>query len=170
MDAEDADPPPARLTRRRALRLIGGAALALAPVLRAGEAAAARQWCRVDPVFRIGGQTAHVRVAASVKNMRAARALATGPTRVALAVPAGVAAEHVADDAGFGHGYEVEVEEAADLDGTGGVLPVRVAVTVPMAEDGVPVRAEFVPAGSAGRLRPGGGEGVSNAEVAFVAA
>ena len=169
---------------------LAGAVLAATPALAhppggpRPPGAAGVHWCRVDPVFQIGGETAHLYVAANVDTMRQARALASGPTTVALAVPAGVAARHLAGDDGFGFGYEVDVVHAADLDGTGEVLPVRVKVTVPMAQDGVPVpvpvRAEFVPRGRGadrgeggaadGRLRPGSGEGTANAEIAFLAA
>ena len=167
----DAERNPAGLTRRQAARLLGGAALALAPGLALPRGAGAfRRWCRVDPVFRIGGQTAHVYVSAKVNNMHAARALATGKTKLVLTVPVGVKVRHVASDDGFGYGYEVAVEEAADLDGTGQVLPVRVAVTVPMATSNVEVRVEFVPRRAKGRLRPGSGEGTANAEIAFLAA
>ena len=162
--------PPARLTRRRVLRSLAGAAVAVLPALAPRRAGAFRRWCRVDPVFQIGGQTAHVWVSAKVNNMHAARALATGKTKLVLAVPAGVKARHLASDDGFGYGYEVAVEEAADLDGTGRVLPVRVAVTVPMATSNVEVRVEFVPRRAKGRLRPGSGEGTANAEIAFLAA
>ena len=161
--------PPSRLTRRYVLRSLAAASVALVPALRQGEAGAFRRWCRVDPVFQIGGQTAHVWVSAKVNNMHAARALATGKTKLVLAVPAGVKARHLASDDGFGYGYEVAVEEAADLDGTGRVLPVRVAVTVPMATSNVEVRVEFVPRRAKGRLRPGSGEGTANAEIAFLA-
>ena len=167
----DAERNPAGLTRRQAARLLGGAALALAPGLAFPPGAGAfRRWCRVDPVFRIGGQTAQVWVSAYVKDMRQARALATGKTKLVLAVPAGVEVRHLASDDGFGYGYKIVVEEAADLDRKGGVLPVRVAVTVPMANDRVPIRAEFVPRRAKGRLRAGSGEGTANAEIAFVAA
>ena len=166
----DAERNPAGLTRRQAARLLGGAALALAPGLaRPRDAGAFRRWCRVDPVFRIGGQTAHVWVAAYVRDMRQARALASGETKLVLTVPKGIKARYVASDDGFGYGYEVDVEEAADLEGTGQVLPVRLAVTVPMAKDGVPIRVEFVPRRAKGRLRPGSDEGTANAEIAFLA-
>ncbi len=182
-----------RPTRRRLLRLLAGAAAALVPALGPGEAGAFRRWCRVDPVFRIAGQTAHVFVAARVRSMRQARELATGPTALRLAVPAGVEARLLACDDGFGWGYDVVVEEAADLGGAGPVIPVRVSVTVPMAAGDIRVRAAFVPAGAAAGagpapasdgegagggagaapadpLRAGGGEGTANAEIAFVAA
>ena len=124
------DPPAPRFTRRRALRLVGSAALALAlPALRGPRGADARLgWCRADPVVKIDGQTAHVYVSARVRNMREARALATGPTRVVVAVPPDVEAEYVAGNAGFGFGYEVVVEPSTDLAATATTLPVRVTV------------------------------------------
>ena len=135
--------PPALLTRRRVLRSLAGASVALLPALRPRRAAAGRMWCRVDPVLRVDGQTCHVRVAARVANRREARALATGPIRVAVAVPPGAAAEHVASDAGYGHGYEVSCAEAAGLPAGA----VEVAVWVPMRDGTVPVRVWFAARG-----------------------
>ena len=140
------DRPALHLPRRRLLRLLTAAPLALATMGRPGGVGAARQWCRVDPVLRIDGQTCHVRVAAGVANRREARALATGPIRVAVTVATGTVAEHVASDAGFGFGYEVTCAEAAGLPAGA----VEVAVYVPMRGGGgkaVPVRVWFAARG-----------------------
>jgi hypothetical protein len=162
--------PVPRPTRRDALRLLlAGAALALVPAARPRGASAARQWCRVDPVVRIGGHTAHVYVSAYVRNMRQARELATGPTRIVVRVPAGVPCRLVACDDGFGFGYNVTFEAAGEAGAAGpppGPIPVRVRALVPMADGAVPVRARFVPV-RPGLLKRGGGEGTANGWVAF---
>lgn len=55
---------PARLSRRDALRLIGGSTLALAgtTLLLPGRASAGRVWCRADPTFRVDGIVGNVYV------------------------------------------------------------------------------------------------------------
>ena len=134
------------LARRRVLHVLGAASLSLASALRTRPTSAARQWCRVDPVLRVDGQTCHVAVAARVRNRREARALSTGPIRVAVAVPTGAVVEHVASDAGYGHGYEVTCEERAGLPAGA----VEVTVYVPMGDGGggaVPVRVWFAARG-----------------------
>ncbi len=152
-----------RLVRRRLLRLLV-AAPALLPALPRREAAAGRGWCRVDPVVRIDGQTAHAYVAARVDTPSEARALAAGPIRLRLRVPPGIAADHLASDRGFGDGYEVEIEAAAELAATEEAVPVEVLAYAPMA-GAVPIRVEFRPLGL-GRLGPGEAEGTANAWVA----
>jgi hypothetical protein len=140
------DRPDPLLPRRALPRLVATASFSLAAALGPRAAPAGRGWCRVDPVLRIDGQTCHVAVAAGVANRREARALSTGPIRVAVAVPAGAAAEHVASDAGFGFGYEVTCAERAGLPAGA----VEVAVYVPMGGDGgkaVPVRVWFAARG-----------------------
>ena len=161
------------MDRRRLLRLLA-AAPAAAPALARREAAALRGWCRIDPVVLVDGQVAHVRVAAQVGTRAEARRLATGPIELRLAAPPGVDVRYLADDDGFGHGYLPTVAVADQLVATEAEVPVEVAVRVPMldgADGPVPVRVAFRPAGAnqlgRRRLRPGGGEGVANAWVAF---
>jgi hypothetical protein len=158
-------PAPHR-TRRGLLRLAAGACLALVPALRPGGVAALRQWCRSDPVVKIAGETAHVYVSAFVRSPKHARELATGPTEIVITLPANVPGRHVASDHGFGHGYAVSFEETDVQTGPRGVIPVRVAVRVPMRRGDVRIRARFVPTRRR-RLAPGGGEGTANSLIVF---
>jgi hypothetical protein len=159
--------PAATLTRRRLIRLATGASLALVPAaFRPRGADAARQWCRTDPVVKIGGHTAHVYVSAFVRSPKHARALATGPTEIVITLPANVPGRHVASDHGFGHGYTVTFEESELQTGPRDIIPVRVEVRVPMKNGDVPIRAWFVPTRPR-RLEPGGSQGTANAWFAF---
>ncbi len=151
-----------RLPRRRVLLLLAGAPAALPPALGPRRAGAARGWCRVDPVVRVDGRTARLRVAADVPTRREARALSTGPIQLVLRVPAGAEAEHVASDDGFGLGYAVSVEE----DGGLAAGAVEVAVWVPMRDGAVPVRAGFVARGP-GPHGAAEAEGTANAWLTF---
>ena len=65
--------PAQVFSRRRVIRLAGGAAFAAFPTLRlAGNASAARGWCRADPVLRIAGQTVHVYISSPDAMLRSA--------------------------------------------------------------------------------------------------
>jgi hypothetical protein len=133
---------------------------ALAPPLAPDDALAFRRWCRADPVFRIDGQIAHVRVAARVSR-RHARRLSTGPIFIRLQVPQGVKAEFKAMDDGFGHKYDVDVTESDAAAATADHVPVEVQVNVPMKDGQIRVRAWFEPVGR-GSLAPAEDEGTAN--------
>ncbi len=138
------------VSRRRSFGLLTGAALSLSSLLYPGRVDAIRGWCRRDPEFQIAGQTAHVWLAVRVANQAAARALSTGePIALVLTVPQDISARYLAGDNGFGAGYEVSIEESGQLEVVGDVVPVQVAVYVPMTDPTVPVRIWFTPAGSA---------------------
>ena len=164
----DASPQTGPTTRRRLLQLATGAALAAAPALRPVAALAGRQWCRTDPVVQIHGHTAHIYVDAWLKNIKQAKRLATGPTKIVVTVPRNVRVRHVASDKGFGFGYDFVFEEADIVPGPPFPIPVQVRVYVPMKEHDVRLRARFVPT-RPGRLEAGGGEGGSNAWFDFAA-
>ena len=119
-------PSSLTMTRRRALRLFAGAALAAAPALRpAKEAAAARTWCRVDPCVVING--IHLQV---YPERDAGQAnTCSGPIRLVFAVPPGSKTAVLSQDAGFGYGYAIAFEETAKV-GTG---QYRVSMYVPAA-------------------------------------
>ena len=139
-----------RRTRRDAARLLGLAPVALAAALSARGAGATKQWCKVDPVVRIGGEVADI-LLSSHEEMQAA---ATGPARVVVTVPRGVEFEQLSEDEGFGgHGYDVRFERFEDLKDTGGALRLRVAVYAPATDGSVPVRLDFVPRRDGGRLQ-----------------
>lgn len=156
-------PIPA-VPRRRALTLLAGGTL---PLILPGVARAGRRWCRIDPLFQIDGQIAHLRLAILVESRREARALATGAIQVVVQVPREIESRYIASDAALGFDYEVSVEPADDLLATDELVPVVGSVLVPMAED-APVAIEFAPSGQ-GRLRLGGGAGQANALVPFAA-
>jgi hypothetical protein len=140
------DPPAPRFTRRRALRLVGGAALAAIPAARsAGEAGAARQWRRTDPVVKIDGRVADVFLASDRRLRRAA----TGPTELVVALPPGVPGRLLAVDRGFGgHGYVVEFVEDAALPRDDDGFAVRVDAYVPSADGSLPLVVDFAPRSS----------------------
>ena len=152
---------PRGRTRRDAARLLGLAPVALAAALPPRGAAAAKQWCKTDPIVRIDGQTADILLSSHLEM----RQLATGPARVVVTVPAGVPARLIATDPGFGgNGYDVRFEESGRLDDDGQVLEVLINVYAP-ALDGrhgvLPVRVTFTPRGD-GRLVPGQALGLAN--------
>lgn len=147
-------------SRRRLIGFAGAAVVTLVPALVPGEARAFRRWCRSDPVFRIDGQIAHVRIAARVSSRREARRLSTGPIAIRVQVPAGVPAEFKAMDNGFGYWYDVELVEAAGAGATDHT-PVEVHVNVPMKKGGIRIRASFQPVGR-GSLAPAANEGSAN--------
>ncbi len=130
-------------------------------VLAASGAGATYEWCKSDPILRIDGQTADVVLSSHL----AMRSAATGPARLVVTVPTGVAAELVATDRGFGgHGYDVRFAESPALRNAAGTLQVRVEAYAPASDDALPLRVEFAPRG-AGRLSPGSAEGTANAWV-----
>jgi hypothetical protein len=140
------DRPDPRLSRRRAVHLLGTAALAAVAAARsAGEAGAARSWCRTDPVVKIDGRVADVFLSSDRKLRRAA----TGPAELVLALPPGVPGRLLAVDRGFGgHGYVVTfVEDAALARGDGG-FAVRVDAYVPSADGSLPLVVDFAPRSS----------------------
>ena len=145
-------------TRRHALTLIGGAALALPAAFAARGAGAQRAWCRADPLLRIAGQEAHVYVASYVE-MRAA---ATGKIRLVVTIPDRVEAKLLDVLADFGEGYDVDFARSRDLRAASGRVPVRVAVYAPASDGTLPVLVDFVPVGS-GPLAPASAAGTANA-------
>jgi len=152
-----------RRTRRDAARLLGLAPVALATALIARGAGASKQWCKVDPVVRIGGEVADI-LLSSHEGMQEA---ATGPARVVVTVPRGVEAEQLSEDEGFGgHGYRVRFAESEDLKDTEGALQVRVAVYAPASDDSLPVRVDFAPRDK-GRLGTERAVGEANSWISF---
>ena len=155
-----------RPTRRGVVGAAIGAVAATVAGLRPGEVAAGRQWCRTDPVIKIGGHVVDVYVMAYVRDMKRARALATGPTELVITLPGGFHPRHLASDNGFGHGYIVSFVEIDPIPLDQFPIPVHVAAFVPMRKDGVPIRVRFVPRRKR-KLARGGGEGTSNVWIEF---
>ena len=151
------------VSRRRAIRLLGGAALAAVPALRfAGEADAARGWCRADPLLRIAGQSVHVYITSSNAMLRSA----SDKIRLTVVIPLGVRGRLVDVLADFGEGYDVRFRESSMLQVVNGRVPVRVAVYCPARDSTLPVIVEFAPVGD-GPLSPGSASGTANAWVSL---
>lgn len=125
-------------TRRTALKLAGGAALAATSISALGhEASAGRAWCYRDPVFKINGDVVDVLVGAP----NDINGVANGPTRIVLTVPTGSTAELLATDAGFGGwGYDVRIATSDKLAGH----QVKVEVYQPVRSGTWPVQVRFV--------------------------
>jgi hypothetical protein len=133
------------LTRRHAFRLLGGAALAAVPALRlAGEAAAGRSWCRVDPSFLVDGLVGSVYVSGDVDKTYDT----TGPIQLRFTVPAGTDVQLLAADDGFGQGYAIVHDWTDKLHNDHKQIEIEVEVLVPAGSDKLPVRVEFVPDGT----------------------
>jgi hypothetical protein len=126
---------------RLAWRAIVPVVLALA-VLALGtpRAAADIGWCRTDPGVAVGGQTVSIFVSAPPQILTTA----TGPTAVVVTVPAGVKAEVLWTDPGFGYGETVTIVESDRLRASRGGVQIFVGVTVP-ASSRLPVLVEIVP-------------------------
>ena len=158
--------PAPRLPRRRLLRLLAAAPLALPPALGAREAGAARQWCRTDPVFRIdGSQDVHLWVAVRWTGRRGVRRRSPAPIEVKLFVPVGVEAKRLDDHPGFGEGFAVAIERDRGLKPADGVIPVRLRVRVPFAAD-APAKA-WLEVLEPGPVAAGGVRGRTNEWLAF---
>jgi hypothetical protein len=156
-------PASQTISRRRALRLLGGAALAAIPALRlASEAEAARGWCRADPLLRIAGQFVHVYITSSSTMLQSA----TDKIRLTVFVPTGVRGKLVDVLADFGEGYDVRFRESSLLHVVDGQVPVIVSVYCPARDSSLPVMVEFAPVGD-GPLSPGSASGTANSLITF---
>lgn len=164
--------PPSRLLRARgrsgavhSRRSLFALPLVL-PILGMPTGADAwRGWCRRDPVFKIGGEVAHVRIAVNVDKMRTARRLGTGdPIGILLTVPDGVDARFLGTDNGFGYGYDVRVEHSSELIATDQFLPVGVAAFVPMINPNIAVRVSFIPTVGDNALKAAAAPGTAHGE------
>jgi hypothetical protein len=134
------------VTRRQLLRTAAVATVAVIPAMGAEEVGATWKWCRVDPTVRINGQIVHLRLAAHVRNRRMARRQSNGKIGVVIRVPEGVEFTYLAEDNGFGDGYDAKMESSPDLVATEFEIPVQVSVIVPMNDEAIRIRASFKPA------------------------
>jgi hypothetical protein len=130
-------------TRRYALRLIGGAALAVPVALRLGEAGAARAWCKTDPDVLLEGTLVRVEVAVPEEFLP----LVNGPTWLRFNLPSAVDRELVWADAGLnGLGYDVTFSTAFQPNKRVTKFSVNLTIKVPI-KDGtkVPIWCQAVP-------------------------
>ena len=115
------------LSRRQALRVVGGAALAIPLGLQVHEAGAARTWCRTDPTLAIGGLIANIYVSGEVDK----RYDTSGPIKLVVNVPKATSTEVIAADNGFGHGYDIRFKPTKALKNDSKRIEVAVDVYVP---------------------------------------
>jgi hypothetical protein len=155
--------PAQPLSRRHALRLLGGAALAAVPAFRlAGDVSAARGWCRADPLLRIAGQYVHVYISSYAAMLKSA----TDKIRLTVILPPGVAGRKVDVLADFGKGYDIRFLSSSALQVVNGRVPVIAAVYCPARDSTLPVIVDFAPVGT-GPLSPGSATGTANAWVSL---
>ena len=136
----------APFTRRRFVQVLGGLTLAAVPAGRfAGDAAAGRGWCRVDPVVRINGRIADIRLSSDRRLLETA----LGPAEIVVRLPVGMASELLAVDRGFGgHGYIVTFVPDVALPSSNGRFSVGVDVYVPSSDGSLPLVVNFAPRSS----------------------
>ena len=131
-------PDDSRIDRRRALRLLVGAALAPAVALPPRGAAAWRRWCRADPIFSLGEKAKlDLWVGVEAQNFRQARARVKGPVLVTLRVAPETEVDRLDKNPGFGDGFDWEAipEEA--------LRPGEVLVEVFVPWVGAPTNVEL---------------------------
>jgi hypothetical protein len=130
------------LTRRQTLRVLAGAVIAAAPTLRiAGDAAAGRSWCRLDPSFLVDGLVGNVFVSGELDRTYDT----TGPIQLRFTVPEGASVDLLATDPGFGHGYDISYTYLPKLKRDHKKIEVEIEVFVPAISDKLPIMVEFVP-------------------------
>jgi hypothetical protein len=131
-----------QMTRRHALRLFAGAALAVIPAVGiASESSASRRWCRLDPSFLVDGLVGNVYVSGELDRQYDT----TGPIQLHFTVPEGARVELLASDPGFGHGYDITYTYAPKLKRDHKKIEIEIEVFVPAISDDLPIRVEFVP-------------------------
>lgn len=129
-----------RLDRRALARMCGAGALALAaaPLLRGGEAAAGITWCRADPVLTINGRTYHIYVSGPQEILAAS----TGPIRLKVTVGGNVRVRLSDPDEGFGDGWSFSLSVTSGLKTLPGpYYELKASVYVPASGD-YPIRVE----------------------------
>jgi hypothetical protein len=124
------------ISRRSALRLVGGAILAVPTGLSLrDEAAAGRVWCRTDPDVLLEGTFVRVDVAVPEEFVH----LVNGPTWLRFNLPSAVDRQFVWADAGFnGLGYDVTFSTAFQPNKRVAKFSVNLTIKVPI-KDGTKV-------------------------------
>jgi len=129
-------------SRRQALKFFAGAALAAVPALRVvNEAAAGRNWCRLDPTFLVDGFVGNVYVSGELDTTYDT----TGPIQMLFRVPTGCRVDLLSSDPGFGHGYDISYDYSPDFKNDHKKIDIEIQVFVPSITDKLPIRVEFVP-------------------------
>ncbi len=118
---------PAYLRRLASLSL---ACIAIIAIVTAGSAGKA--WCRADPVLIIGKDVVDIQVASNLKMYQSA----TGPIELVVKVRPGTKARVVLNDFGFGHGYNIRIEEDPSVPAG---LRARAVIYAPASDGSLPV-------------------------------
>ena len=122
-----------RVSRRQLVRL-GALALPLTFAAASPFQVEARiGWCRRDPILQINDKLVRVDVYSTKQILDAA----TGPTELRVFVPKQVDFSIVAQDEGFGQGWNIRFDRQEDLkfDKDNDTIQIRVGVFVPTPED-----------------------------------
>ena len=129
-------------SRRQTLKFFAGAALAAVPALRViNEAAAGRNWCRLDPT---SWSTALSAMSTSPGELDATYDT-TGPIQMLFRVPTNCRVDLLSSDPGFGHGYDISYDYSPDFKNDHKKIDIEIQVFVPSITDKLPIRVEFVP-------------------------
>lgn len=131
--------------------------IAVLTIVAVQPASAARGWCKTDPVITINGEIGDVLAAAPVD----APLLVTGPNKVVITVPAGVNAQFIASDLGFGRGWTVTIATSSALKVNKSGVQMEIKLYVPATDSTMPVRLEFAPR-VLGLLSPAYAQGTAN--------
>lgn len=124
----------------RGMSLLG--ALVLLALLTTNQVNASIVWCKADPTVSIDGRVIDINVYSTEEILTHA----TGPTTVRIKVPTGVSTELIAEEEGFGFGWNVSFEEDDDLRVTKKGAETKVIVVVP-SRGGLPAKVELVQQG-----------------------
>lgn len=122
-----------RMSKRGLATTFGCLALLLA--LNLNWAAAGISWCRADPHVQIGHKSANIFVERGANGANSNNA----PIQLAVIVPLGIGTAVLAQDSGFGHGYDVSFEASSEVRVTGNVTRAQVRAYVPPS-DVMPIR------------------------------
>ena len=132
------------ISRRHALRLLGGGVLAAAIGFRTSSSTdAARSWCRADPVLRIAGQKVHVYISSPPEMLKSA----TDKIRLTVTLPPRISGKLIDIEADFDEGYDVEFKTSKSLVATDDKIQMQIAVYCPARDSSLPVMVEVVPVG-----------------------
>jgi hypothetical protein len=143
------DPLPGRLTRRRALQLIAGAALALPAAFDPRAAGAIRTWCRTDPVVALTspdgrkGNDAAIYLSAALEDYE----LNDSSCDIVIEHPKDAKTDKLWEDPNgyFGQGVSTNFRVNEALRCRRRAMEVRVLAYVPASREGMKIRLEWAP-------------------------
>jgi hypothetical protein len=154
-----------RFSRRHALRLFTGGAVAATVGLRSAlSTEAARRWCVADPVLRIAGQEVHVYISSPPEMLQSA----TDKIRLTVTLPSLVSGKLIDIESDFGEGYDVRFYTSSSLVATVGHVPMLIAVYCPARDSSLAVNVKVAPVGT-GPVSAASASGTANTWIKFAA-